>query len=116
MVSKDPSLISEHKLSEKLKSHKLVELAEAAGVQLSRRDKQVLEWLTEVVIWKARYSVPTGIRSASNFFHPLDDVTLDSARKCREVIEEVFKRAKRSMPRRVRRTRYDVLVLLDGEL
>jgi hypothetical protein len=77
------------------------------------RESRVLEWLTEVVVWKARYSVPTGIKFAGHFFHPLDNVTLDSARKCRQIIDEVIKRAKRQMPRRSRRMKYDVLVLLD---
>jgi hypothetical protein len=59
ILSKEPSLISETRLSSKLKTHKLVELAKAARIALSARESRVLEWLTEVVVWKARYSVPT---------------------------------------------------------
>jgi hypothetical protein len=70
MVSKNPGLISANRLSPILKSHDLVQLAKDAGIKLSGPETRLLAWVSEVVIWKARYSVPTNPKFA--FFHRLD--------------------------------------------
>ena len=112
MVSKDSSLIGANCLSKSLKEHNLINLARSAGVSLSPSEEYVLQWVTEVLIWKARYSVPkaTATKHAKHFFHELDDVRLASARMCIKVLDDVFARAKKTMPRRVRRIRFDALM------
>jgi len=113
MVSKNKGLIGADHLSKTLQEHNLVELARSAGVSLSPAEEYVLQWVTEVLIWKGRYSVPISAKRAEHFFHKLDDVRLTSARTCVKVLDGVFARAKKTMPRRVRRSRFDVLVLID---
>jgi hypothetical protein len=100
MVSKDPALIGAHKLSEKLKSHKLVELARAAGISLSPSEEYLLKWVSEVVIWKGRYPVPTNTERATHMFHPLDNVTLESTRSCVRGLHAIFARIEKALPRR----------------
>jgi hypothetical protein len=115
MVSNKPSLIGKDKLSKDLKDHRLLVLANKAGVKLSERERHLLDWLTEVLIWKARYSVPTDIRYGDKFFHHLDNIVLGDAKICRRMLDEVFARAKKAMPRRIKRVRYGALVGLDEE-
>ena len=112
MVSKDPALIGAHKLSEKLKSHKLVELARAAGISLSPDEQYLLKWVSEVVIWKGRYPVPTDPQAA-DFFHPLDEVTLEGTLSCFRGLHAVFARIKKALPRRRMRLKFGVLVRID---
>jgi len=109
MVSKDKKLISATRLSKSLEGHNLIKLAHSAGVSLSPKEEYVLHWVTEVLIWKARYSTPLDIERPTHFFHKLDDVRLTSARMCIQVLDDVFARAKRAMPRRVKRFKFDVL-------
>jgi hypothetical protein len=113
MVCNKPDLISAKHLSAKLKNHKRLELARNAQVTLSAQETAVLAWVTEVLIWKARYSVPTDMRFAEDFFLRLDNISLSDARVCTKTLEAVFARAKKALPRRVRRSRFDVLVRLD---
>jgi hypothetical protein len=110
IVSKNKELIGANRVSKSLQEHNLIKLARSAGVSLSRTEEYVLEWVTEVLIWKARYSVPITIDRPAHFFHKLDDVRLTSARTCIKALDRVFARAKRAMPRRVRRIKFDVLV------
>jgi hypothetical protein len=113
MVSQNKGLIGANHLSKSLQERNLVKLARSAGVSLSPSENYVLQWMTEVSIWKARYSVPTRTEYAKHFFHKLDDVRLRSARMCIKVLDDVFARAKKVMPRRVRRYKFDVLVLVE---
>jgi hypothetical protein len=113
MVSKNKGLIDASHLSKSLQEHNLVKLARSAGVSLSLTEDYVLQWVTEVVIWKARYSVPTRTEHAKHLFHKLDDVRLTSAKTCIKVLDDVFARAKKAMPRRARRNEFDVLLLID---
>jgi hypothetical protein len=110
IVSKDPALISADNLSEKLKSHDLVRLARDARIRLSDHEQHVLKWVSEVLIWKARYSVPRKMKDTQHFFHSLDDVTLESAKTCIRTLDNVFARAKKALPRRRRLFRFGVLV------
>jgi hypothetical protein len=113
MVSKNKELIDANHLSKSLQEHNLIKLALSAGVSLSSTERYVLQWVTEVLIWKARYSIPTRTERAEHFFHKLDDVRLTSARMCVKILDGVFARAKKAMPRRVKRTKFDVLVLIE---
>lgn len=112
LVSKEPTLVKADKLSDKLKEHNLLSLAAAAGITLSDREKRILGWVTEVTIWKARYSVPVNTKVMENFFDRLDNTSLADARSCKEAVETVFMRARKALPRRVRRSKFDVLVRL----
>jgi hypothetical protein len=98
MVHKDPELIGANKLSPSLKSHDLLELAEAAGVALSEPETRLLAWLSEVVIWKARYSVPTNTKFGDAFFHRLDNISLADAEACIKALEELFARTVKMLP------------------
>jgi len=99
MVSKNPGLIGANKLSPSLKSHDLVQLAKDAGVKLNAQETRLLEWMSEVVIWKARYSVPTNIKFGDAFFHRLDNTTLADAKACIKILEAIFARTKKQLPR-----------------
>jgi hypothetical protein len=111
MVSKNPSLIGAHKLSPSLKSHDLVQLARHAGVKLNAQEIGVLAWVTEVVIWKARYSVPTNIKFGDAFFHRLDNTKLADAQACIKVLRAIFTRTKKMLPRQKRISNwFDVLI------
>jgi hypothetical protein len=112
LVSKDKKLISATHLSNSLKEHNLIKLARSAGVSLSSKEEYVLGWVTEVLIWKARYLTPTSLERSTHFFHKLDDVRLTSARMCTQVLDGVFARARKAMPRHVKRPKFGVLVML----
>ena len=96
IVSKD--LIGEHKLSPNLKSHDLVQLSKDAGIVLNEPENRLLAWVSEVVIWKARYSVPTNIKYADAFFHRLDNISLVDAEACVKALEKIFERTKATLP------------------
>jgi hypothetical protein len=113
MVSKDPTLIGARKVSPKLRSHKLVELARDAGISLSPSEEYLLKWVSEVVIWKGRYPVPTNTERATHMFHPLDDVTLESTRSKFQELRAVFARIEKALPRRRTGLRFGALVRLD---
>jgi hypothetical protein len=102
MVSKNSSLIGANQLSTSLTSHNLVRLAKDAGLKLSKEETYLLEWISQVVIWKARYSVPTKIKSADAFFHDLDNTSLADAKACIKILEVIFARTKKHLPRRKR--------------
>jgi hypothetical protein len=113
MVSKNKGFIGANRLSESLQEHNLIKLAPSAGVPLSSSEEYVLQWVTEVLIWKARYSLPTKTEHMGHFFHELDDVRLTSARMCIKILDRVFARAKKAMPRRVRLAKFGVLLAID---
>jgi hypothetical protein len=112
MVHKDPGLIGADKLSQSLKSHDLPLLAKEAGITLSEPETRLLAWLSEVVIWKARYSVPTNLKFGDAFFHRLDNISLDDAEACMKVLEELFARTTKMLPAPKKLTEgFDVLVV-----
>jgi hypothetical protein len=112
IISNNRSLIGAHKLSAKVKSHNLVELAKAAGIAVPSREQYLLKWVSEVVIWKGRYPVPTKARDG--FVHPLDyQVTLTSARERFKTLDILFDRAGKALPRHRKKVKYGVLVRLD---
>jgi len=90
MVSKDLTLIGARKLSPKLRSHKLVELARDAGISLSPSEER-----------------------ATHMFHPLDNVTLESTRSKFQELRAIFARIEKALPRRRMRLRFGALVRLD---
>jgi hypothetical protein len=98
MVCKDRDLIGAHKLSPSLKSHDLVQLANDAGMALSDPETRLLAWVSEVVIWKARYSVPTNTKYGDAFFHRLDNISLSDAEACIQALEGIFDRTKAALP------------------
>lgn len=111
MVSKNPGLIGVNKLSPSLKSHDLVQLAKDAEVKLNAQEMRLLAWMTEVVIWKARYSVPTNTKFGDAFFHRLDNTTLADARTCIKILRAIFARTKKILPRQKRVSDgFDVLI------
>ncbi|MET4316265.1 hypothetical protein [Bradyrhizobium sp. RT5a] len=112
MVNNDPNLIGEHKLSQNLKSHDLVQLAADAEIALDDRESRLLVWVSEVVIWKARYSVPTNTKFGDAFFHQLDNISLSNAETCITLLEGIFERARSTLPPALQRATegFDVLV------
>ena len=112
MVHKTPDLIGANKLSRRLKSHNLVDLAKDAGVKLSAPEIRLLAWLSEVVIWKARYSVPSDTKYGDVFFHRLDNMSLTDAQACIKALEGIFSRSKKMLPRSKKVSEgFDVLVV-----
>jgi len=112
MVHKDLGLIGADKLSQSLKSHDLLDLAKEAGMTLSAPETSLLAWLSEVVIWKARYSVPTNLKFGDAFFHRLDNISLLDAETCMKVLEELFARTTKMLPEPKKlREGLDVLVV-----
>jgi hypothetical protein len=112
MISRDKSLIGAHRLSIKLQSHKLVKLARAAGIVLSPKEAYLLDWVSEVVIWKGRYPVPTDSDHA-HFFHRLDQTTLESVRACFLTLDNIFNRVRKAFPRHRKKAKFRVMVRLD---
>jgi hypothetical protein len=111
MVHKDPELIGANKLSMSLKSHDLLELAQAAGVALTELETRLLAWLSEVVIWKARYSVPTNTKFGDAFFHRLDNISLVDAAACIKALGEIFVRTAKILPEPKKLTEgFDLLI------
>lgn len=98
MVCKNPDLIGAHKLSPSLKSHDLVQLAKDAEFAVSEPETNLLWWVSEVVIWKARYSVPTNTKYGDAFFYRLDNIGLADAEACIGALEGIFDRAKAALP------------------
>jgi len=113
LVSKDRRLIGSDRLSTKLKSHKLTELARDAGISLSASEEKILKWVTEVVIWKGRYPVPADIRN-SQFFHSLDQVSLQNVKECIRALDTVIDRTLSFFPRPRMLVRWPVVVRLDN--
>jgi len=113
MVSHDIGLIQANRLSSKLKDHKLVKIAASAGIILTKQERAVLDWVSEVVVWKARYSVPTDITKAK-FFHSLDLVSLANVKGCLAVLDTVFQRTKKKLPQRKRLVRWGVVLRSDN--
>lgn len=112
MIYKNPGLIGANKLSERLKSHHLLALAKEAGVRLSEPETRLLAWLSEVVIWKARYSVPTNLKFGDAFFHRLDNISLADAEACIKALEDLFERVTKLLPEPAKLTEgFDVLVV-----
>ncbi len=112
MVHNDPGLIGADKLSQSLKSHDLLELAKDAGVTFSAPETKLLAWLSEVVIWKARYSVPTNTKFGDAFFHELDNISLADAEACIKALEDLFARIAKMLPEPKKFTEgFDVLVV-----
>ncbi|MEH2480207.1 hypothetical protein V1282_003564 [Nitrobacteraceae bacterium AZCC 2146] len=98
MVNNDPGLVGADRLAQDLKSHDLVRLAKDAAVPLDDREGVLLAWLSEVVIWKARYSVPTNVKFGDMFFHRLDNISLADAEACMETLEGLFARTTDMLP------------------
>jgi hypothetical protein len=95
-----------------LKSHDLLELAKDAGVTFSAQETNLLAWLSEVVIWKAMYSVPTNAKFGDAFFHKLDNISLADAEACIKALEELFARIAKMLPEPKKFTEgFDVLVV-----
>jgi hypothetical protein len=69
--------------------------------------------VSEVVIWKGRYPVPTNTERATHMFHPLDNVTLENTRSKFQELRAVFARIEKALPRRRMWPRFGALVRID---
>ena len=74
-IAKDPSLISSGKLSSKLPSHDLVDLAGKAGFVLHVQEIPVAEALSKLSVWAGRY--PVALYEADFASAPNADELLD---------------------------------------
>jgi hypothetical protein len=109
IVLRDPAAIGADRLSGRLHNHNLVVLAKNGGFKLSAEEQHLLEWVSEVVVWKARYPVPKDIANR-NFWHPLDRMLLNQARQVMSTLDAIYSRAKKALPRRPRRAKYGILI------
>jgi hypothetical protein len=113
MIHNDPNLIGADRLSSDVKCHDLLQLAKKAEIALTNQEVRLLEWLTEVVIWKARYSVPTNLKFGDKFFHPLDNASLADAEASKYALEGLFTRINNQLPQPQEKPTddFDVLVV-----
>jgi hypothetical protein len=112
IVSDDPALISRTRLSQKLKDHQLNSLAKTADISLSKQEENVLDWISEVVIWKARYQTPVDVKFMASYF-AVDHTITQHVRSFHRIADNVFDRVevalRPSLPHQSRR-RYSKLV------
>ncbi|MGC1694083.1 MAG: hypothetical protein WA743_02340 [Pseudolabrys sp.] len=105
LVNQNPHLIDRNKISPKLLKHNLTKLAEAANISLSNNEKQILDWLTEVVVWQVRYQVPTNSRQLGIFW-AMDHTIGENIRSFNKTVDTVFKRVEATLKPNVPKSRY----------
>jgi hypothetical protein len=59
MIANERKLIGEHKLSDEIKCHNLVVLAEKVKCELCTQEKRVMEALSKISVWAGGYPVAT---------------------------------------------------------
>ncbi len=59
IIFKDENLLNKKRLPKEVVSHVLIALAQKADVPLDDEEMKLLCWVTELVIWRGRYPVPT---------------------------------------------------------
>lgn len=110
LVSRDPNLISSKKISPKLREHSLVQLAHLTQTPLSNDEKQILDWVSEVVIWKGRYQLPTKADDLNTFW-ALDHTPFDYIKLCNHTVEAVFRRLTEALQPSLPKRRYQYPLL-----
>ena len=114
IIYSKPELIASDKLSEVVTNHFLIDLAGIANIQLSSYENAVLKWLTEVVIWKGRYSIPKQPRHIGVFW-AFDHLMSENMDACTGAINDVFCRAASVLPAVMtqKTKRYDKVVRIN---
>jgi hypothetical protein len=97
IISKDPSLIRAEKIAPEVNGHDLTVLASLASIALSDIEKQIMRWLSEVVVWKGRYNAPTKSHALGRFW-ALDHSHNYSFRPNLKCIDDVFGRITSALP------------------
>ncbi|MFK4650077.1 hypothetical protein ABIF97_000011 [Bradyrhizobium japonicum] len=110
IINQDASLVQATKLANKLREHDLCKLAKMAGIALSQRDEDILKWVTEVVIWKARYQVPIALQYFSST--ELDRCSSADIKLVKHTLEQMLDRARLRLGPRFtkRRGRHSVAI------
>ncbi|MET4323597.1 hypothetical protein [Bradyrhizobium sp. RT5a] len=111
IVCRNSKLVGSNKILRDLHIHDLSKLAKLAGIPLSRSEEQMLDWLSEVVIWKGRYQLPTAAKYLGTFW-VLDGTIVDEIKPSNRTVDGVFARIESalrpSLPKS--RVRYSKLV------
>jgi len=100
IVANDATVIDENKLSRKLKSHDLIELAKTAGVQVHAEEQSVLAALSDLSIWAGRY--PVALRKEDYVGKENPDAMLDYGSQnvsMRGFFDRTFKLLEAKLPR-----------------
>jgi hypothetical protein len=92
IINQDSSLVHATKLANKIREHDLCKLAKMAGIALTKRDENILKWVTEVVIWKARYQVPVALKYFSST--ELDRCNSGDIKLVKQTLEQMLDRAR----------------------
>ena len=112
IVANTPALIEERKLSDALKSHDLIKLAEKAAFAVHPQERPVLEALSELSIWAGRY--PVALSRREHVGAPVPDELLDYG-SAHPVMRRFFKRAREELEGRLPRpigSRFGALVVM----
>jgi hypothetical protein len=59
IVANDATVIDENKISKKLQSHDLIQLSDAAELQVHKEERLLLAGLSDLAVWAGRYPVAT---------------------------------------------------------
>ncbi|WP_315743131.1 hypothetical protein [Bradyrhizobium sp. SZCCHNR1075] len=107
MVHRNPKLIASKKMGSSLTgNHDLVRFADHAKVSLSSFERQLLDWTSEVVVWKGRYEVPLEAKKLGSFW-ALDHSIGDNVRSCTKTLEAIFDRGSKQLPPKIYKRRFE---------
>lgn len=112
LIARNPHLIGKQSLSKIIKRHGLRALLADAHITTNSTENDVLRWTEEVVIWKARYPVPTDVGKATELLE--GSLTLRQYQRRKQILESIFVRVENALKVHTKRPRgFGVLVRLD---
>ncbi len=107
IVNRSPELIlSKTMHRDLLGNHDLVRFADRAKVSVSRSERQLLEWTSEVVVWKGRYEVPREAKKLGTFW-AMDHSIGENVRSCTKTLEAIFDRGSKQLPPNIYKRRFE---------
>jgi hypothetical protein len=110
IVANDGTVVDENKISKRLKSHDLIELAGSAGVLVHIEETPVLAALSDLSVWAGRY--PVALRKEDYLGKENPDAMLDYGSRhviMRRFLTRVLKELEGKVPRP--RSRFGVVVV-----
>lgn len=115
LIARNPSLIRCDRIAPEIFGHDVLKPIRRLGFAMNEQERQALDWLAEVVKWRARYPCP--VHSQTDDEIPLGALELSEARRIKPLIEGVCRRlASQLRPHASSRSRYSVLVSLDPDI
>lgn len=104
LIARDPSLISDHRLSKDITGHDLINLLTRASVSFDAREAAVLHQTMDATVWKAGYPLAKKLEHAA----PLIGEPIPSLRAFRDrrgVLEAIFARVEKLLRAHTKRMR-----------